>query len=53
MAHKKAIGGIAQMRTAWAEEYKTYHLTRYNIEVLYGASELRDAFGVPFYTRKS
>lgn len=52
LAHKQAIAGIKQMQTAWMEEHKTYHITRYNQEVLYGASEFRDDFGVPFYTRK-
>lgn len=53
MAHKKAIGGISQMQDTWREEHKAYHITRYNQEVLYGAGELRDDFGVPFFTRKA
>jgi hypothetical protein len=51
LAHKDALGGISQMRTAWKEEQKAYHITRYNIEALWGVKELRDTYGVNFYTR--
>ncbi len=52
LAHKLALGGISQMRTAWAEDHKAYHITRYNIEALFGVKELRDSYGVNFLTRK-
>ena len=52
LAHKDALGGISQMQTAWKEDHKSYHITRYNIEVLYGVKELRDTYGVNFYSRK-
>ena len=52
LAHKLALGGISQMQTAWAEDHKSYHITRYNIEALFGVQELRDSYGVNFLTRK-
>lgn len=51
VAHKKAICGAAQIDKAWTWEYKDLHNTRYQAEALWGVTELRDTFGVPFYTR--
>ncbi len=53
LAHKDALGGISQMRTAWKEEHKSAHITRYNIEALWGVKELRNTYGVNFYSRKA
>jgi len=52
MLHKKAISAGVQMDNAWKKEYEDLHQTRYQCEALWGASELQDTFGVPFYTRK-
>lgn len=55
MAHRTALGGAAQIlpEYVWREWYKELHQIRFQAEVLYGASEIRDAWGYCFYTRKS
>jgi hypothetical protein len=49
--HKKAIGAAAQIDKAWTKEYEDLHLRRYQAEALWGAVEVLDNFGIPFYTR--
>ncbi len=53
MLHKKAIAGAAQIGKTWVKEYEDLHLRRYQAETLFGVIELNDAFGIPFFTRKS
>jgi len=53
LAHKKAIGGVSQMEPTWVKEYEDLHLRRYSAETLYGVSELRNTYGIPFYTHKA
>jgi hypothetical protein len=53
MAHKKAIAGAAQIQKSWKKEFEELHETRYQSEALWGVGEVRDNFGVPFYTRKA
>jgi hypothetical protein len=53
MLHKKAIAGAAQIDKTWVKEYEDLHLRRYQAETLFGVIELNDAFGIPFFTRKS
>jgi hypothetical protein len=52
-AHKRAIAGAAQIDKAWMKVYEDLHQTRYQSEALWGVIELNDAFGIPFFTRKS
>lgn len=49
--HKKAIGAAAQINKSWTKEYEDLHLRRYQAEALWGAVEVLDNFGIPFYTR--
>jgi hypothetical protein len=49
--HKKAIIGAIQMEPMWTKEYEDLHLRRYSAECLWGLLEVRDDFGIPFYTR--
>jgi hypothetical protein len=51
MLHKKALGGAAQIQRSWVERYPELHQTRFQAEALWGVTEVRDDFGVPFYTR--
>lgn len=53
MLHKKAIAGKAQMQKAWVKRFEELHNTRFQSEALWGAVEVRDDFGIPFYTRKA
>ena len=53
MIHRRAIASAAQIDKAWTWHYLDLHQTRYQAEALWGVIEVQDAFGVPFYTRKS
>lgn len=53
MLHKKAIAAKVQIHNAWRKEFEELHETRIQAEALWGASEAQDAFGVPFFSRKS
>ncbi len=53
MAHKRALAGASQMEPSWTKEYEDLHLRRYASEALWGVKEVRDDFGIPFYTRKA
>jgi hypothetical protein len=53
MLHKDAIAGKIQMDESWMWEYKDLHTTRYQSEVLWGASVAQVYHGFPFYTRKA
>jgi hypothetical protein len=53
MLHKNAIAAKIQIHNAWTKEFEELHETRIHAEVLFGASESVDAFGVPFYSRKA
>jgi len=52
LLHKRAIGAVAQIEKGWRKEYEDLHTTRYQSEALWGAVEVNDSFGIPFYTRK-
>ena len=52
MLHKKALGGAAQIQKSWKKEFEELHQTRYHSEALWGVVEVRNDFGVPFFTRK-
>jgi len=51
MLHKNAIAAKVQIHNAWKKEFEELHVTRYQAEALWGASEAQDAFGIPFFTR--
>lgn len=53
MMHRDAIAGAAQMQPSWMQTYRELHTTRYQTEALWGVLEVRDNFGIPFYTRKA
>ena len=53
MIHANAIAAKVQVERAWVKAFEELHTTRYQSEALYGASEAQDAFGIPFYSRKS
>ena len=52
MLHKNAIGGAATINKSWVWHYLDLHQTRYQSEALWGVVEVRDDFGIPFFTRK-
>ena len=51
MLHEAAIAGAIQIEAPWMEVYKDLHLTRFQHEALWGVKEVRDTFGISFYTR--
>jgi len=53
MMHRKAIASGLQIETPWMKEFEELHQRRYQHEALWGNLEVRDTFGVPFYTRKA
>ena len=53
MMHRSAIASALQIETPWQKEFEELHQTRYQFEALWGVKEVRDTFGIPFYTRKS
>lgn len=53
MLHKDAITSALQIDTPWTKEYEDLHQRRYQHEALWGVLEVRDLYGVCFYTRKS
>ena len=53
MLHRKAIASALQIETPWMKEFEELHQRRYQHEALWGVLEVRDAFGVCFYTRKA
>jgi hypothetical protein len=53
MLHPKAIACKIQVQNPWTEVYKSLHQTRFSCDLLMGAAEAQDAFGVNFYSRKA
>jgi len=53
MLHKNAIAVKLQIENAWVKEFEELHQRRYNVDLLMGAAEAQDGFGVSFYSRKS
>ena len=53
MMHRKAIASALQIESPWLKEFEELHQRRYQHEALWGVLEVRDTFGVCFYTRKS
>ena len=53
MIHRKAIASALQIEAMWTKEYEDLHLRRYQFEALWGVLEVRDTFGICFYTRKA
>ena len=53
MIHRKAIASALQIETPWTKEFEELHQRRYQHEALWGNKEVRDTFGICFYTRKS
>jgi len=53
MLHRKAIAAAVQMELPWSEWYKAEHQIRIQYEALWGVLETRDAYGIPFYSRKA
>lgn len=53
MLQKRAIGGAIQIQKPWVKRFEELHNTRFQAEALWGVVEVRDDFGVPFYTRKA
>jgi hypothetical protein len=53
MLHRNAIACRLQFQKAWMKEYPELHTTRYQSEILMGAIEANDTWGIPFYTRKA
>ena len=53
MMQRQAIASALQIEIPWTEAYKELHQTRFQFEALWGVKEIRDDFGIPFYSRKS
>ena len=53
MMHRKALAGAIQMIIPWVKPFEELHQVRYQHEALWGVKEVRDTFGIPFYTRKA
>lgn len=53
MLHREAIASALQIETPWRKEFEELHETRFQHEALWGVLEVRDTFGVCFYTRKA
>lgn len=53
LLHRTAITSALQIETPWTEVYKELHQTRFQHEALWGVLEVRDTFGISFYTRAS
>ncbi len=53
MLHRKAITSALQIETPWLKEFEELHQRRYQHEALWGVLEVREEFGIPFYTRKA
>ena len=51
--HKRAIGGAAQINKSWRKDFPELHQIYMSAEALWGVVEVMDAFGIPFYSRKS
>lgn len=53
LMHRDAIASALQIDTPWVKEFEELHQRRYQHEALWGVKEIRDAYGIPFYTRKA
>ena len=53
MMHRQAIASALQIESPWEWHYKDLHQWRFQFEALWGVKEIRDDWGIPFYTRKS
>lgn len=53
MIHRKAIASALQIEAPWTKEFEELHQRRYQHEALWGVLEVREYWGIPFYTRKS
>ena len=53
MIHRKAIASGLQINTPWMKPFEELHQIRFQHEALWGVLEVRDDFGIPFYTRKA
>ncbi len=53
MMHRSAIAGSIQMIIPWVKAFEELHQIRFQHEALWGVKEVRDTFGIPFYTRKA
>ena len=53
MLHRSAIASALQIELPWMKEFEELHQRRYQFEALWGVKEVRDTFGVCFYTRKA
>jgi len=51
--HRKAIASALQINKPWMKPFEELHQVRFQHEALWGVLEVRDNFGIPFYTRKS
>ena len=51
MIHRKAIASALQIESPWLKPFEELHQIRYQHEALWGVLEVRDTFGVCFYTR--
>lgn len=54
MMHRDALGLVIQ-KDPYTQRIPMpwVHKTKYQVKVIYGAAELRDTFGIPFYTRST
>ena len=53
MIHRRAIASAMQINTPWMKPFEELHEIRFQHEALWGVLEVRDDFGIPFYTRKA
>lgn len=53
MIHRLALASALQIESPWDELYKELHQHRYQFEALWGVKEIRNDFGVAFYSRKA
>lgn len=53
MLHRKAIASALQINIPWMKPFEELHQVRFQHEALWGVLEVRDDFGIPFFTRKS
>ena len=53
MMHRKAIAAALQFELPWVVVEKRKHQTFFGFEALWGVKEIRDDFGIPFYSKKA
>jgi len=53
MVHRSAIASALQIESPWTKDFEELHQVRFQHEALWGVLEVRDTFGICFFTRKA